>query len=143
GVLSALDPLFERPGVFVFGSNDYFAPKPVNPFIYLLGKKRKPSRVQLPWRGMRAAFLEHGRRDATSARLAFAVGADAPVGSGEPKMIGLAVRGVDGPHRDLADYSQVGGAPNADEDLSIGLSHSPEPAVLDQFADDVYQLVRS
>ena len=38
GVLRAVDPLLRRPGVFVFGSNDYFAPRPVNPFIYLLGK---------------------------------------------------------------------------------------------------------
>ena len=143
GVLRALDPLFERPGVFVFGSNDYFAPKPVNPFIYLLGKKRKPSRVQLPWRGMRAAFIEHGWQDATHARLEFPLETDAPVGSGEPKMIRLAVTGVDDPHHDLADYSQVAGAPNADADLSIGLSHSPEPAVLDQFAADGYQLVLS
>ena len=143
GVLRALSPLFQRPGVFVFGSNDYFAPKPVNPFIYLLGKKRKPSRVQLPWRGMRAAFIEHGWQDATHARLEFPLETDAPVGSGEPKMIRLAVTGVDDPHHELDDYSQVAGAPNPDADLSIGLSHSPEPHVLDQFAADGYQLVLS
>src|SRR5699024_4199011 len=84
-----------------------------------------------------------GWRDATHARLEFPLGTDAPVGSGEPKMIRLAVTGVDDPHHDLADYSQVAGAPNADADLSIGLSHSPEPAVLDQFAADGYQLVLS
>ena len=31
GVLAALDPLLSRPGVFVFGSNDYFGPRPKNP----------------------------------------------------------------------------------------------------------------
>lgn len=55
-VLRALDPLLRRPGVFVFGSNDYFGPKPVNPFGYLVGKKRKVSEEALPWQGMRAAF---------------------------------------------------------------------------------------
>ena len=58
--LRALGPLLARPGLFVFGTNDYWAPRPVNPFKYLLGKKREPSYVDLPWRGMRAAFMEHG-----------------------------------------------------------------------------------
>jgi predicted MPP superfamily phosphohydrolase len=34
-VLDTLDPLFEVPGVFVLGSNDYYAPKPLNPARYL------------------------------------------------------------------------------------------------------------
>jgi len=36
-VMSALAPLLDRPGLFVFGSNDYFAPTPKNPARYLLG----------------------------------------------------------------------------------------------------------
>ena len=142
-VLRALGPLFRRPGVFVFGSNDYFAPKPVNPFLYLLGKKRKPSKIELPWRDMRAAFLEHGWQDATHARLEFPIDTDAWPGSGDPRMIRLAVTGVDDPHHDLDEYSQVAGTPNEDADLAIGLSHSPEPRVLDAFAADGYQLVLS
>ena len=42
-VLDALAPLLDLPGVFVLGSNDYFAPKPKNPARYLLrdgGRKR-------------------------------------------------------------------------------------------------------
>jgi hypothetical protein len=35
GVRGVLQRLFEFPGVFVFGSNDYFAPSPVNPLRYL------------------------------------------------------------------------------------------------------------
>lgn len=42
--LNALSPLLELPGVFVNGSNDYRAPKPKNPFSYLLS----PSKVQSP-----------------------------------------------------------------------------------------------
>ena len=46
-VLSALGDLLDLPGLFVFGSNDYYAPKFKNPFSYLrkdhgnikLGKK--------------------------------------------------------------------------------------------------------
>ena len=34
-LLDALEPLFDRPGVFVLGSNDYFAPVFKNPANYL------------------------------------------------------------------------------------------------------------
>ncbi|MBC6821932.1 metallophosphoesterase [Corynebacterium sp. LK33] len=131
-VLAALGPLLNRPGAFVFGTNDYFAPRPVNPLKYLTGKKRKPSRVELPWRGMRAAFIEHGWQDATHARLEFVAGG-----------VKVALSGVDDPHHELEDYSQIAGAPNADADIAIGLSHSPEPHVLDSFAEDGYDLVLS
>lgn len=131
-VLAALGPLLNRPGAFVFGTNDYFAPRPVNPLKYLMGKKRKPSRVELPWRGMRAAFIEHGWQDATHARLEFVAGG-----------VKVALSGVDDPHHELEDYSQIAGAPNADADIAIGLSHSPEPHVLDAFAEDGYDLVLS
>ena len=131
-VLAALGPLLNRPGAFVFGTNDYFAPRPVNPLKYLTGKKRTPSRVDLPWRGMRAACIEHGWLAATHARVEFVAGG-----------VKVALSGVDDPHHELEDYSQIAGAPNADADIAIGLSHSPEPHVLDAFADDGYDLVLS
>src|SRR5829696_359818 len=34
--VDALGPLLDRPGVFVFGSNDYYSPRPFNPLRYLL-----------------------------------------------------------------------------------------------------------
>ena len=128
-VLDALDPLLGVPGVFVFGTNDYWAPRPVNPFKYLLGGKREPSYVDLPWEGMRAAFIERGWQDATHQRLEFRCAG-----------VRLAIAGVDDPHHDLDDYSQVAGAPNADADLSLGVLHAPYRRVLDAFAADGYQL---
>ena len=128
-VLDALGPLLSRPGAFVFGTNDYWAPRPVNPLQYLTGAKRTPSYVDLPWQGMRAAFIEHGWRDATHTRLEF-----------KASDVRLAITGVDDPHHDLDDYAQVAGAPNADADLAIGLLHAPYRRVLDQFEADGYQL---
>ncbi|MDY3126853.1 MAG: metallophosphoesterase [Corynebacterium sp.] len=128
-VLRALGPLLQRPGLFVFGTNDYWAPRPVNPFKYLLGRKREPSYIDLPWQGMRAAFMEHGWRDANNRRHEFQVGP-----------VRLAVAGVDDPHHHLDDYDHVAGAPNPDADLAIALLHAPEPRVLKQFAADGYQL---
>ena len=128
-VLDALGPLLERPGAFVFGTNDYWAPRPVNPVKYLLAAKREPSYVDLPWQGMRAAFIERGWRDATHNRVEF-----------KASGVRLALAGVDDPHHDLDDYAAIAGAPNPDADLSIGLLHAPYRRVLDAFAADGYQL---
>ncbi|WP_418904436.1 metallophosphoesterase [Corynebacterium pygosceleis] len=128
-VLRALGPLLSRPGLFVFGSNDYWAPRPVNPLGYLARRKRPVSDVELPWRDMRAAFVEHGWRDATHARCEFKAG-----------HVRIAAAGVDDPHHDLDDYDTIAGPPHRDCDLALALSHAPEPAVLRRFADDGYQL---
>ncbi|QGU03027.1 phosphodiesterase YaeI [Corynebacterium kalinowskii] len=128
-VLRALGPLLSRPGLFVFGSNDYYSPTPVNPVNYLVGKKRKVKEVDLPWEGMRAAFLEHGWRDATNARHEFKVGP-----------VRIAAAGVDDPHYHLDEYPLVAGQPNPDADLRIALTHSPEPRVLSLFEADGYDI---
>ena len=44
--------------VFVFGSNDYFGPRPKNPARYLVKSSRRSNGEPLPWRDLRAAFLE-------------------------------------------------------------------------------------
>ena len=44
-LLSALEPLLEYPGVFVNGSNDYFAPKLSNPLKYLAGPSEIENRI--------------------------------------------------------------------------------------------------
>ncbi len=128
-VLRALGPLLRRPGLFVFGSNDYYAPSPVNPAIYLWGQKRKPSKVKLPWEGMRAAFIEHGWLDANQARHELRIGS-----------VRIAATGIDDPHHNLDDYDAIAGPPNPDADLSLALLHSPEPRVLSRFAHDGYML---
>lgn len=127
--IAALEPLLDRPGTFVFGTNDYWAPQLPNPLNYLVGKRRTPSYVDLPWRDMRAAFIERGWQDATHARLEFKVG-----------QLRLAAAGVDDPHHDLDRYEEIAGPPNEDADLSLALLHAPEPRVLERFAADGYQL---
>lgn len=127
--IAALDPLLSRPGVFVFGTNDYWEPRPVNPFAYLLGHRRKPTYVDLPWKDLRSVFVERGWRDATHERLEFKAGP-----------LRLAVTGVDDPHHNLDDYDRVSGPPNEESELALALLHAPEPRVLSRFAADGYQL---
>jgi uncharacterized protein len=130
-VLAALDPLLSRPGVFVWGSNDYFGPTFKNPARYLVPAWQK--RVhggRLPWRDLRAALVERGWQDATHTRFTIDV-----VG------VTIAVAGVDDPHIKHDRYDLVAGTPAPEATLRLGLTHSPEPRVLDGFAADGYDLV--
>ncbi len=129
-VVSALGPLLERPGLFVFGSNDYFGPTPKNPARYLAKSARRSHGEPLPWRDLRAALVERGWHDATHARVGLTVAG-----------VDLAVAGVDDPHLGLDRYDRVAGRPEGDPGLRLGLTHSPEPRVLDRFAGDGYDLV--
>jgi uncharacterized protein len=130
-VLAALEPLLSLPGLFVFGSNDYFGPTFKNPARYLVPAWQK--RVHgdaLPWRDLRAALIERGWQDATHARLTVDVAG-----------VTIAVAGVDDPHIKHDRYDLIAGAPDASATLTLGLTHSPEPRVLDAFAADGYDLV--
>jgi uncharacterized protein len=133
-VLRALGRLLDRPGVFVFGSNDYHGPKPKNPANYLFRPQHRILGPDLPWRDLRAAFVEHGWHDATHTRLDLTVAGQR-----------VAVAGVDDPHIGHDDYDRIAGPADPDEAgtpaLRLGLTHSPEPRVLDGFAADGYDLV--
>ena len=131
-VLRALGPLLHRPGLFVFGSNDYYAPKPKNPARYLMpkGKKKRIHGAHLPWRDLRAAFIEHGWLDLTHVRRTLTVGGQR-----------VFAAGVDDPHLHRDRYNDITGTPDRHAVLRLGVTHSPEPRVLDPFAADGYDLV--
>ncbi|GGP36412.1 metallophosphoesterase [Saccharothrix coeruleofusca] len=130
-VLRALGPLLDRPGVFVFGSNDYYAPRPKNPARYLLpsSKTKRIHGVQLPWRDLRAAMIERGWLDLTHVRRTFTVAGQT-----------VFAAGLDDPHLKRDRYQDIAGKPE-DAALRLGVTHSPEPRVLDPFAADGYDLV--
>ena len=67
-VLDAYGGLLDVPGVFVFGSNDYYEPTLRNPLRYLLPDDgaRNISTRQLPWPDLQVAFLERGWLDLTN-----------------------------------------------------------------------------
>lgn len=131
-VVRALGPLLNLPGVFVFGSNDYYAPKMKNPIRYLLpgSKRRRIHGAVLPWRDLRAALIERGWLDLTHVRQTFPVAGEIVVAAG-----------VDDPHLKLDRYEEIAGKPEEAASLRLGIAHSPEPWVLDSFAADGYDLV--
>ncbi|MGZ8813057.1 MAG: metallophosphoesterase [Mycobacterium sp.] len=129
-VVQALGDLLGVPGVFVFGSNDYFAPKPKNPLNYLTNPTRRLHGEPLPWQDLRAAFTERGWLDMTHTRREFEVGG-----------LLIAAAGVDDPHLKRDRYETIAGTANPAVNLRLGLTHSPEPRVLDRFSSDGYQLI--
>ena len=128
-VLDSLGGLLDRPGVFVFGSNDYFAPTPRNPFRYLLPDdgKRATGQPKLPWPSLREGFLEAGWLDLTNRKGALEVGG-----------VSLAFAGVDDPHLAYDDLAAVAGQADVGADVRLAVAHAPYLRVLDQFAADGY-----
>jgi predicted MPP superfamily phosphohydrolase len=129
-VVQTLGDLLSVPGVFVFGSNDYFAPRPKNPLNYLTNPGHRVHGEPLPWQDLRAAFTERGWLDMTHTRREFEVAG-----------LRIAVAGVDDPHLSRDRYETIAGPASPAANLTLGLTHSPEPRVLDRFAADGYQLV--
>jgi predicted MPP superfamily phosphohydrolase len=130
--LEAYEPLLDLPGVFVFGSNDYFSPTPKNPARYLK-RKRGPDRLTappLPTEDLRRAFVEAGWLDLNNAR-------------GELKVDGrrIVFAGVDDPHIRWDNYDEVAGPADSTAAVTIGVAHAPYRRVLDAMAADGYRLL--
>lgn len=127
-VLTALGSLAEGPGVFVLGSNDYFAPTLRNPLKYLLPDDgRRHTYTQLPWEDLRARLRLAGWVDLTNRRDTLTV-----------KGVRIAFAGVDDPHLRYDDLPAVAGPADTGADVRFGISHAPYLRVLDQFARDGY-----
>ncbi len=128
-LLAALRPLLEFPGVFVPGSNDYFAPSLKNPASYFLGpSKVKPKPVELDWPRLRSGFGMGGWIDLTNRHQSVVL-----------KGIRFDFSGVDDPHLNRERYA---GWPrgtvnqNAVPHLRVAVIHAPYQRVLDHFTED-------
>jgi uncharacterized protein len=132
-VRRALEPLFDFPGVFVPGSNDFFGPRPKNPARYLMPDRgRRFHGDRLPWGELRTVMTDGGWLDLTHRRTVVQLRGRA-----------VEVAGVSDPHIKADHYDRVAGPVNGAVDVGLGLSHTPEPRVLDDFAADGFGLVFS
>ncbi len=131
-VLDALDRLLDVPGVFVLGSNDYFAPTSRNPVRYLLPDdgQRNIHAPKLPWRDLRDGLEKRGWVDLSNRRDSLTVNGTS-----------LAFVGVDDPHLGYDDLATVAGRADQASDVRIGVTHAPYLRVLDAFAADGYETI--
>lgn len=120
--LEALDPLLDRPGAFVFGSNDYHGPRFRNPLSYFTGpsSRRQRPTAQLPADELAAALKERGWLNLNNARGALDVAGTR-----------VSLVGLNDPHLGWDEYPDDDGVRG---DLHLGVAHAPYARVLDQFA---------
>jgi uncharacterized protein len=131
-VLDALGSLLDVPGVFVLGSNDYFAPTSRNPLRYLLPDdgQRNTHAPKLPWRDLVEGFERRGWVNLSNRTDSLKV-----------NDISFAFAGVDDPHLGYDDLAAVAGPADAAADVRIGVTHAPYLRVLDAFAHDGYESI--
>ena len=130
-VLYALDPLLDLPGLFVFGSNDYYGPMLKNPFSYLtpddgsrkLGKPLPSDELDIRLQGRGWINLNHSKRIITVSGVA------------------IEVRGTDDAHLQLDDYSKVAGKKAKSCDISIGVTHAPYKRIIDAMSADELDMI--
>lgn len=137
-LLEALRPLFDFPGVYVPGSNCYFAPVPKNPARYLWKKNTgdeagSEPRNLLPTQDMHDAFDARGWVGLINRHDTLTING-----------LRLEFSGVDDPH---LNYDQHPGfAPTAFEagkapSVRLGVCHAPYMRTLERFVDDGAQAI--
>jgi predicted MPP superfamily phosphohydrolase len=127
--LNALHELLDIPGLYVFGSNDYYAPMFKNPLSYL--QKDDGSRklgAKIPVEAFDAQLKSRGWINLNNRRDSVKI-----------KGVKIDVRGTDDAHLELDDYAKVAG--KASGDISIGVTHAPYTRVLDGMATDQIDLI--
>lgn len=132
-VAAALEQLLPLPGAFVFGSNDVFGARPIDPTKYFRGPSKLPKsghRVHLHTAALREVLTAQGWHDLNNAS------AELTVGDG----VRLALRGVGDPHVKWDRYRLVAGDwPECD--VQLGVVHAPYLRVLDAMSDDGTDLI--
>ncbi len=120
-VIDSYSEILKFPGVFVNGSNDYYAPRVKNPFGYLRAPSIPDNSRPLATDELTNAFENHGWKNLNNR-------------STELEINGTKIGfiGVDDPHDKLDDLSTVTKLRN---ELIIGVAHAPYRRVIESFAE--------
>ena len=139
GIRRAYDAFDGVPGVYVWGSNDYFGPQLKNPLAYFGGPSNAPKAPELLNIGALKDYLEGlGWTNLNNAAAALTINGTR-----------LEFFGVDDPHRHFDRLDQLPGAierlredasdsdePASGEAVTIGVAHAPYRRVLDPFVNE-------
>lgn len=130
-VLDALDELLNLPGLYVFGSNDYYEPSFKNPIKYLMKDDgtRKLGK-ELPWQELDRGLSQRGWKNVNASKVTLNV-----------KNILIEARGTDDAHLGLDNYSIVKGVMNPNAQISIGVTHAPYSRVLNSMSKDELNVI--
>jgi predicted MPP superfamily phosphohydrolase len=114
-LLDCLQPLLEKPGVFVNGSNDYYAPVPKNPISYIFHASKEPKSARLETTKMTNAFEKAGWQNLNNKSV-------------DIEVLGNPIRfiGVDDHHIGKSNLSELA----ASQSFTIGLTHAPYLEIL-------------
>jgi predicted MPP superfamily phosphohydrolase len=114
-LLDCLQPLLEKPGVFVNGSNDYYAPVPKNPISYIFRASKEPKSRRLETATMTDAFEKAGWQNLNNKSV-------------DLEVLGNPIRfiGVDDHHIGKSNLSELA----ASQAFTIGLTHAPYLEIL-------------
>ncbi|MFM6978095.1 MAG: metallophosphoesterase [Micrococcales bacterium] len=119
--MNAYQNILKVPGVFVNGSNDYYAPRIKNPLGYL----RKPSTPDnsrpLATGELTSAFENHGWKNLNNRSATLTINGTK-----------ISFVGVDDPHDKLDDLTSIS---PPDGDIIIGVAHAPYRRVIEAFAE--------
>lgn len=132
--ISAFTPLLQVPGVFVNGSNDYFAPVLRNPLAYLAKPSERSEGPRLETNRLTDAFTSAGWLN---------------LNNREGKLVinGLRIGflGVDDAHDDLDKLDALSGQASqlADVEITFGVSHAPYRRVLEAMSASGAKLIFS
>ena len=130
-VINALGDLLQLPGLYVFGSNDYYGPQFKNPFRYLLkddGARKLGN--PLPFEDLDSLLQSFGWKNLNSSKILLKV-----------RGMMIEARGTDDAHLNRDKYSLVSGQRSKAADLSIGITHAPYKRVLDAMSRDHVDLI--
>ena len=127
-LLGAYEPLMRHPGLFVFGSNDYFAPRLKNPLAYFGGPSLvHREAVDLPVEDLRAGLSAGGWTDVNNARALLTVNG-----------LKIRVTGLDDPH---IARDELPSGRRSRADFTLGVVHAPYRRALRALADDGADLI--
>jgi predicted MPP superfamily phosphohydrolase len=130
-VVDALGDLLDLPGLFVFGSNDYYAPTFKNPLSYLMKDDgTRKLGAKLPWQKLQKQLTKAGWKDLNHNKIKLKVNG-----------VVIEARGTDDAHLELDDYRKVQGKVSKTADIAIGVTHAPYERVLAAMSQDKLDLI--
>jgi len=136
-VLEALAPLMDFPGVFVPGSNDYFAPRLKNPLGYFAGPSTLPKDAKAPivldTQALHNGFGQGGWVNLTNRAQSIPMNG-----------IRFDFSGVDDPHLNRERYAgwpRGSATQDSAPHVKIAVAHAPYQRVLDHFTTEAADLI--